>query len=123
MWISVFEYGLNILVSGSLLLVQYGMLRQNQTETRLKMVSMLFEQAREQYRISKENIEAINLKCHDLKHQLLAVKDKTDEKEYARMMDGRPPAHLEERHAEPRLRHPEHREDHPQIRRPLLHSD
>lgn len=86
-WSSVFEYGLNILVSGSLLMVQYGMLRQNQTETRLKMVSMLFEQAREQYRVSKENIEAINLKCHDLKHQLLALKDKTDEKEYARMME------------------------------------
>lgn len=87
LWVSVFEYGLNIVISASLLLVQYGMLRQNQTEKRLQMVSMLWEQAREQYRISKENIEAINIKCHDLKHQLLAVKDKTDEREYARMME------------------------------------
>ena len=87
LWVSVFEYGLNIVISASLLLVQYGMLRQNQTEKRLQMVSMLWEQAREQYRISKENIEAINIKCHDLKHQLLAIRDKTDEKEYARMME------------------------------------
>ena len=87
LWVSVFEYGLNIVISASLLLVQYGMLRQNQTEKRLQMVSMLWEQAREQYRISKENIEAINIKCHDLKHQLLAIKDKTDEREYARMME------------------------------------
>ena len=86
-WSGVFEYGLNIVISGSLLLVQHGILRQNQTELRLQMVSMLFEQARQQYRVSKENIEAINIKCHDLKHQLLAVKDKTDEKEYARMME------------------------------------
>jgi len=87
LWVSVFEYGLNIVISASLLLVQYGMLRQNQTEKRLQMVSMLWEQAREQYRISKENIEAINIKCHDLKHQLLAIRDKTDEREYARMME------------------------------------
>ena len=51
------------------------------------MVSMLFEQAREQYRVSKENVEAINIKCHDLKHQLLAMKDKTDEKEYTHMIE------------------------------------
>jgi hypothetical protein len=86
-WSGVYEYGLNIVISVSLLLVQYGVLRQNQTENRLQMVSMLFEQAREQYRISKENVEAINIKCHDLKHQLLAVKDKTDEKEYTHMME------------------------------------
>ena len=86
-WMEVFKSLFNILCSVFLLLVQHSMLRQNQAEGRLQMVSMLWEQAREQYRISKENIEAINIKCHDLKHQLLAIRDKTDEREYARMME------------------------------------
>ena len=86
-WESIFEYGLNILVSLFLLLVQAGMMRQSQTEKRLQTVSMLWEQAREQYQVSKENIEAINIKCHDLKHQLLALKDKTDDAEYKSLME------------------------------------
>ncbi len=86
-WMEIFKSVFNLIASGFLLMLQYGMLRQNQTEKRLQMVSVLFEQAREQYRISKENIEAINIKCHDLKHQLLALKDKTDEEEYKRMME------------------------------------
>ena len=86
-WMEIFKSIFNIICSVFLLLVQHTMLRQNQAEKRLQMVSMLFEQAREQYRVSKENIEAINIKCHDLKHQLLALKDKTDEKEYRRMME------------------------------------
>lgn len=85
--LSIFEYALNLLLSISLLFVQDGMMRKSQTEKKLQTVSNLWEQAREQYRVSKENIEAINIKCHDLKHQLLAVKDKTDEKEYASLME------------------------------------
>ena len=86
-WESIFEYGLNILVSLFLLLVQAGMMRQSQTEKRLQTVSMLWAQAREQYQVSKENIEAINIKCHDLKHQLLALKDRTDNAEYDSIME------------------------------------
>ena len=85
--LSVFEFGLNLLLSISLLFVQDGMIRKSQTEKKLQTVSHLWEQAREQYRVSKENIEAMNIKCHDLKHQLLAVKNKTDEKEYASLME------------------------------------
>lgn len=33
----------------------------------------------EQHRLSKENIEAINVKCHDLKHQIAALRGMTDE--------------------------------------------
>lgn len=87
LWVCVFEFSVNILLSVSLLFVQAGLLRQSQTEKKLQALSVLWEQAREQYRVSKENIEAINIKCHDLKHQLLAVKDKTDEKEYSSLMN------------------------------------
>lgn len=86
-WISFFEYGMNILCSIFLLRIQAGMLREGQMKKRLEMTAMLWEQAREQYRISKENIEAINIKSHDLKHRLLAVKGATNEQEYADIMD------------------------------------
>ena len=86
-WVSFFEYGMNIICSVFLLRIQSGMLSESQMKKRLEMTSMLWEQAREQYRISKENIEAINIKSHDLKHRLLAVKGATNEQEYADIMD------------------------------------
>ena len=87
LWVSVFDFSVNILLSVSLLFVQAGLMRQSRTEKKLQTLSVLWEQAREQYRVSKENMEAINIKCHDLKHQLLAMKERTDEKEYASIMD------------------------------------
>lgn len=86
-WISLFEYGFNILCSGFLLRIQAGMLHESQMEKRLQITDMLWEQAREQYRISKENIEAINVKCHDLKHRLLAIKGRYDARDYADIME------------------------------------
>ena len=87
LWVSIFVYGLNILCSVLLLLVQVGILRQSQTEKRLEVVSILWDQAREQYEFSRETINAINMKCHDLKHLLLAVKGVIDPKEYESMME------------------------------------
>lgn len=84
---SLFEYIINIICSGFLLKIQVGMLRENQMETRLQMTSMLWEQAREQYRISKENVEAINMKCHDLKHRLLAVEGLSKDEHFADIME------------------------------------
>jgi sensor histidine kinase regulating citrate/malate metabolism len=53
----------------------------------LQVESLLREQAKAQYRISKENIDAISIKCHDLKHQLLAVKNVIDPQEYDEIME------------------------------------
>ncbi|MBP5170413.1 MAG: sensor histidine kinase, partial [Oscillospiraceae bacterium] len=87
LWIDIFKSIFNMTCSTFLLFIQSGLLRESKMEKRLQMVSMLWEQGKEQYRISKENIEAINIKSHDLKHQLLALKDKTDPKEYERMIE------------------------------------
>ena len=38
-----------------------------------EMLQALWQRAEEQYNLSKENIELINLKCHDLKHQIHAI--------------------------------------------------
>ena len=37
-------------------------------------ITELLHREREQYKISKENIELINIKCHDLKHQISALR-------------------------------------------------
>lgn len=84
---SVFEYCFNIICSVFLLKIQSGLLRESQMETQLQMTSMLWEQAREQYRISKDSIDAINMKSHDLKHRLMAVKARTSEDEFADIME------------------------------------
>lgn len=39
-------------------------------------IRALWERAGEQYKLSKENIELINIKCHDLKHQIRALDGK-----------------------------------------------
>ncbi len=86
-WMSFFAFVMNILVSLLLLICQFAMVRENKMRAQLQIESILREQAKAHYQVSKENIEAINIKCHDLKHQLLAVKDAIDPHEYNDMME------------------------------------
>ena len=86
-WMSFFVYLMNILISLLLLFCQFAMVRENRMRAQLQVESLLREQAKAQYRISKENIDAINIKCHDLKHQLLAVKNVFDPREYNEIME------------------------------------
>ncbi|MCI9518146.1 MAG: GHKL domain-containing protein [Clostridia bacterium] len=39
----------------------------------LSVIKRLWEEKEEQYKVSKSNIELINLKCHDLKHQIRSI--------------------------------------------------
>lgn len=63
--------------------IQFGLLFRKKIKKELDAVSRLLQEGREQYDISKENIDLINRKCHDLKHQIRllaqndAVRDKT----------------------------------------------
>lgn len=41
----------------------------------LNTQEMLWQQQKEQYKISRENIDLINEKCHDLKHQIIALRN------------------------------------------------
>ncbi len=86
-WLSMFNFAMNIAISLLLLLCQYAMVREGRMRTQLQIANLLRAQAREQYRNSKENVEAISAKCHDLKHLLLAVRDVIDPAEYASMME------------------------------------
>ena len=86
-WLSLFNFAMNIAISLLLLLCQFAIVREGRMRTQLQIANLLRAQAREHYRISKENVEAISAKCHDLKHLLLAVRDVIDPAEYSSMME------------------------------------
>lgn len=66
-------YVYNVLCCVFTLYMQLGMIAQDRLKTDLRIMKHLWEQDKDQYRISKENIELINLKCHDLKHQIRQI--------------------------------------------------
>lgn len=60
----------NILCCIFSMIMQFGAFEQKKLENDLDAVELMWHQASKQYEISKESIELINLKCHDLKHQI-----------------------------------------------------
>lgn len=53
--------------------------RNDKMESEVEVMTELLHREKEQYRLSKENIELINIKCHDLKHQISALKQDASE--------------------------------------------
>ena len=52
---------------------QFGHVESKRLQTELEFTKKLLSKAQEQYKISKENIDLINLKCHDMKHQIREI--------------------------------------------------
>ncbi|MCI8369627.1 MAG: GHKL domain-containing protein [Clostridia bacterium] len=75
----------NILSCVFALFVQFLMLSEEHYETELKIVESLWQKDKERYELSKENIEIINTKCHDLRHRIRAARSRPiiDEQELA----------------------------------------
>lgn len=67
-------------ISAIVLYLQNELFRKSSMRQELELVHLLLQKEQEQYRLSKENIAIINQKCHDLKHQIRAVR-KVDEGE------------------------------------------
>ena len=67
-------YILSALCGVLILLIQFGMFNSRDKEKQLEIISELWNQSQKQYRMSKENIDAINLKNHNLKHRILEFK-------------------------------------------------
>lgn len=55
-----------------ILLMEYYVLRENHMKQEQEMMEQLLDMANAQQRSSKEAIDIINIKCHDLKHQIKA---------------------------------------------------
>ena len=62
-----------------MLMLLFGFLEHKQLETDVTVLAHLLHQERAQYEMSKENIERINIKCHDLKHQIAALRTNASE--------------------------------------------
>lgn len=74
----IIGYLYNIICCLLVLSIQFGQLMQRQLMDELDVVHALWSQEKEQYERKKENIDLINLKCHDLKHQISEIGRTTD---------------------------------------------
>lgn len=61
------------LCCGFLLNIQFGLIRTGELKNELDATHYLLREKERQYNISKDNIELINLKCHDLRHQIRSI--------------------------------------------------
>lgn len=70
---AVGEHIYNILCCVLFLYLQYSMVYEKELKNELAIVKSLLMQKQQQYEMSKENIDLINLKCHDMKHQIRQI--------------------------------------------------
>lgn len=61
-----------------LLLFQFGLLEQGKKTKSVDELQRMLALEHEQHELSKENIDMINMKCHDIKHQIAALRKSLD---------------------------------------------
>lgn len=71
----------------TILYLQYALFKKSAVEHELLTMDMLWRQQKDQYDLAKENIDLINQKCHDLKHQVRALRGMAEGKERERYLD------------------------------------
>ena len=59
-----------------ILSILFGLLSNRRLELEVAVMTQLLEEEKKQYKMSKNNIESINLKCHDLRAHLLKYRKK-----------------------------------------------
>ena len=69
------------------LTLRTGILSQNQYRQEIAMTEKLLSEERKQYDSVKENIDIVNMRCHDLKHQLEDLSYKLTEGELIKLKD------------------------------------
>ncbi len=67
-----FTYG--ILSCSVVLALMFKLKEAKKTEKELAVVEQMWKEDKEHYELAKENIDIINIKCHDLKHQIAAIR-------------------------------------------------
>ena len=60
----------NILCCFMVLFIQFSVMNTKKVENELKTTSQLLSAAEQRYKENKENVNLINMKCHDLRHQI-----------------------------------------------------
>ncbi len=69
------------------LIIQTSVRKRAAAEGELRTQRILWEKKKEQYELSKETIDHINHKCHDLKHQITALRTITEGEQRDRFLD------------------------------------
>ncbi len=62
-----------------ILVVLFNVEDKDKAEMDLEIMTELLHREKEQYKLTKENIDLINIKCHDLKHQIKALRENASE--------------------------------------------
>lgn len=75
------------MLSLTVLVFRTGILSQNQYRLEIAMLDKLLSEERKQYDAVKENIDIVNMRCHDLKHQLEDLSYKLTEGEIVRLKE------------------------------------
>ena len=70
----------------TILYMQSTLFKKSAMQQELQALNLLHGQQAEQYHITKENIDLINRKCHDLKHQVSAIRHMTEDEERDRYL-------------------------------------
>lgn len=64
-----------ILCNLMLLMIEFDVFRHSSMEQERRIMEHLMVERERQQRLSQENVDLINVKCHDLKHQIAALRD------------------------------------------------
>lgn len=67
------------LLMAVILYLQSELFKKSAMRRELEVINLLWKKEQEQYKLSKENIALINQKCHDLKHQIRAIRNVSEE--------------------------------------------
>lgn len=75
----------NLICCSLILYIQVSMCLQKRLESEVETLSLLLHQSEERFQQSRENVNLLNLKCHDLKHQIREYADgKKIDREYVK---------------------------------------
>ncbi|RVU96932.1 GHKL domain-containing protein [Coriobacteriales bacterium OH1046] len=66
---------LAILCNLMLLMIEFDVFKRSSMEQERQIMEHLMVERERQQRLSQENVDLINIKCHDLKHQIAALRD------------------------------------------------
>ena len=58
-----------------ILLLLFGFTRENELENEKQTTELLLHAEQEQHRLNRETVDIINIKCHDLKHQISVLRE------------------------------------------------
>ena len=70
---------LHLTTSVLMLFLEYEMLYKRRMVREVEAIERVLEERARQYELSRENIDAINVKCHDIRHQIRHLQDSSDE--------------------------------------------